>query len=111
MINENIIFFFADGVPYFRSQPQSQSVKPQHSVSLQCPVEPATANITWIFNGEILQSMSSLGMSQRGTELRISSFSWQPHELSHVGTYQCMASTRKGTIVSKEAMLTKAGKF
>ena len=49
------------------------------------------------------------GMTQRGTQLRISSFAGGSSVLSHEGTYQCMATTQKGTILSQEATLTRAG--
>ena len=108
----NFIFVLISGaIPYFRSALESHSVKPDTSISLQCPVQPATARISWLFNGEELRSDSPRGVSIRGTELRIPSFKWRPDDRSHVGTYQCKAKTQKGTIVSNEATLTKAGKI
>ena len=73
-------------------------------------MEPADAEIWWLYNGQALHSDATLGIHILDGSLRIESFtvSKDKNGPSHAGIYQCVASNQLGTVLSKEALLDKA---
>ncbi len=92
-------------------EPQSQTVEPHSAVTLSCKTEPNNAQISWMFNGAFIDSIPQLDVEVQAGALHIASFRYKPKDQSHVGVYQCMAQTPGGAIVSKEAVLQKAGEL
>ena len=102
-------FTWPGDVPQFLIEPTSSIVQQGTSISLSCTAEPVGVKIKWLINGSVVTSQWHHGVDIGDGYLRIASFS-KPDNISHEGTYQCLATTLSGTIVSREAKLEMAGK-
>ncbi|XP_018079736.1 cell adhesion molecule-related/down-regulated by oncogenes isoform X5 [Xenopus laevis] len=89
--------------PRFTSKPLSTVQKPGGPVTLLCSAEPPWAHISWLFNGEQFERISSQGVDIQSGHLVIPSLG-----PAHVGQYQCIASTSVGAILSKSVSVSVA---
>ncbi|NXY77840.1 CDON protein, partial [Glareola pratincola] len=89
-----------DLTPRFISEPLSTVQKSGGPVQLRCSAEPSTARLSWLFNGEPLDSKVGEVEIQSGS-LTIVSLS-----LSTSGRYQCIANSSVGAVVSRPAMVS-----
>ncbi|XP_075377101.1 cell adhesion molecule-related/down-regulated by oncogenes isoform X2 [Mycteria americana] len=90
----------SDLIPHFVSEPSSAVQKSGGSVQLRCSAEPSTARLSWLFNGEPLDSKAGEVEIQSGS-LTIVSLS-----LSTAGRYQCVANSSVGAVVSRPATVS-----
>ncbi|XP_030899288.2 cell adhesion molecule-related/down-regulated by oncogenes [Melopsittacus undulatus] len=92
----------SDLTPRFISEPSSTVQKSGARVQLRCSAEPSSALLSWLFNGEPLDS--------KGGEVEIQSGSLTIISLSIAtsGLYQCIANSSVGAIVSQPAMVSMA---
>lgn len=97
---------FIDMAPHFSAEPRSTIQKLGGRVQLRCAAEPAWTFITWHFNGQKLTDSGQNGIEIRSGSLIISSL-----QMSHVGRYQCVASSSFGVIVSSPSFVTIASKY
>ncbi|NWR62294.1 CDON protein, partial [Bucorvus abyssinicus] len=86
----------------FVSEPSSAIQKPGGPVHLRCAAEPATARLSWLFNGEPLADV--LG----GVEIQPGSLTIASLGPSTAGYYQCMANSSLGAVVSSPAAVSMA---
>ncbi|XP_067827178.1 cell adhesion molecule-related/down-regulated by oncogenes isoform X2 [Heptranchias perlo] len=93
----------ADLAPHFSAEPHSTLQKLGGRVQLRCAAEPAWARITWLFNGQKLTDSGQSGLEIRSGSLTISNL-----QMSHVGRYQCVASSSAGAIMSSPSSITIA---
>uniref|UniRef100_A0A8V5HGE6 Uncharacterized protein n=1 Tax=Melopsittacus undulatus TaxID=13146 RepID=A0A8V5HGE6_MELUD len=107
MLFTNWIFLYIycshlDLTPRFISEPSSTVQKSGARVQLRCSAEPSSALLSWLFNGEPLDS--------KGGEVEIQSGSLTIISLSIAtsGLYQCIANSSVGAIVSQPAMVSMA---
>lgn len=100
-------------LPRFVIEPQSMVVKNHANVVLKCEVQPPSAVIRWKYNEEPITTDEDTGISIRNGNLHIASFKHTKNKESHVGTYQCVAETSAGAILSRPANLRRAslGRF
>lgn len=96
---------FLDLIPHFVSEPLSTVQKPGATVRLHCSVEPTTAHVSWLFNGEKLHKKVEQVDLQPGF---LTIFSLSP---SNSGNYQCVANNSIGAIVSRPAAVSIACKL
>ncbi|KFV53272.1 Cell adhesion molecule-related/down-regulated by oncogenes, partial [Tyto alba] len=89
-----------DLTPRFISEPLSTVQKSGGPVQLRCSAEPSTAHLSWLFNGEPLDSKVGEVEIQAGS-LTIVSLS-----LSTSGRYQCIANSSVGAVVSRPATVS-----
>ncbi|XP_071432230.1 cell adhesion molecule-related/down-regulated by oncogenes isoform X2 [Pithys albifrons albifrons] len=89
-----------DLTPRFISEPSSTVQKSGEPVQLHCSAEPSTARLSWLFNGEPLDSRAGEVEIQSGS-LTIVSLS-----LATCGQYQCMASSSVGAVLSRPATVS-----
>ncbi|NXG40042.1 CDON protein, partial [Dromaius novaehollandiae] len=89
-----------DLTPRFVSEPLSTVQKPGGPVRLRCSAEPPAVPISWLFNGERLDG-------------RVGQMEIQPGSLTIVslgpstaGSYQCVANSSVGAVVSRPATVT-----
>ncbi|NWV88582.1 CDON protein, partial [Machaerirhynchus nigripectus] len=89
-----------DLTPRFISEPSSTVQKSGEPVQLRCSAEPSTAHLSWLFNGEPLDS--------RVGEVEIQSGSLTIVSLSPAtcGRYQCVASGSVGAVLSRPATVS-----
>ncbi|XP_005019690.3 cell adhesion molecule-related/down-regulated by oncogenes isoform X1 [Anas platyrhynchos] len=87
-------------IPHFTSEPLSTVQKSGAPIQLHCSAEPSTAHISWLFNGEPLDSRLGEVEIQSGS-LTIVSLS-----LSTSGHYQCIANSTVGAVVSRAAAIS-----
>ncbi|XP_074891061.1 cell adhesion molecule-related/down-regulated by oncogenes isoform X1 [Buteo buteo] len=90
----------SDLTPRFISEPLSTVQKSGGPVQLRCSAEPSTAHLSWLFNGEPLDSKVGEVEIQSGS-LTIVSLS-----LSTSGHYQCVANSSVGAVLSRPAMVS-----
>ncbi|XP_069644358.1 cell adhesion molecule-related/down-regulated by oncogenes isoform X1 [Haliaeetus albicilla] len=90
----------SDLTPRFISEPLSTVQKSGGPVQLRCSAEPSTAHLSWLFNGEPLDSKVGEVEIQSGS-LTIVSLS-----LSTSGRYQCIANSSVGAVLSRPAMVS-----
>ncbi|XP_069750553.1 cell adhesion molecule-related/down-regulated by oncogenes [Narcine bancroftii] len=93
----------ADVAPQFSAEPHSTIQKLGGRVQLHCAAEPARTFITWLFNGQKITDSGQNGIEIRSGSLIISNL-----QMSHVGRYQCVASSSFGIIVSSPSFITIA---
>ncbi|XP_075046455.1 cell adhesion molecule-related/down-regulated by oncogenes [Mixophyes fleayi] len=93
----------SDVTPGFLSEPISTVQNPGSSVVLLCSAEPPWSHIFWIFNGELLDRRQSQDVDIQPGHLTILSLS-----LQHVGRYQCMVNSSRGSIISIPATVSMA---
>ncbi|NXG23452.1 CDON protein, partial [Grallaria varia] len=91
-----------DLTPRFISEPSSTVQKSGEPVQLHCSAEPSTAHLSWLFNGEPLDSRAGEVEIQAGS-LTIVSLS-----LATCGRYQCVASSSMGAVLSRPASVSMA---
>ncbi|NWY50398.1 CDON protein, partial [Chionis minor] len=89
-----------DLTPRFISEPSSAVQKPGGPVQLRCSAEPSAARLSWLFNGEPLDSKVGEVEIQAGS-LTIATLS-----PSTAGRYQCVASSSAGAVVSSPATVS-----
>ncbi|KFP56063.1 Cell adhesion molecule-related/down-regulated by oncogenes, partial [Cariama cristata] len=89
-----------DLTPRFISEPLSTVQKSGGPVHLRCSAEPSTARLSWLFNGEPLDSKVGEVEIQSGS-LTIVSLG-----LSMSGRYQCVANSSVGAVVSRPATVS-----
>ncbi|KAM9113946.1 cell adhesion molecule-related/down-regulated by oncogenes isoform 1-T3 [Pangshura tecta] len=97
------VFFSAtssDLIPHFISEPLTTIQKPGVPVMLHCSAEPSTARISWMFNGQRLDSRVEQVEVQPGS---LTIFSLSPLNAGH---YQCIANYSAGAIVSRPAVVS-----
>ncbi|KAM3922717.1 cell adhesion molecule-related/down-regulated by oncogenes isoform 1-T3 [Leptodactylus fuscus] len=87
----------------FLSEPLSTVQKPRSVVTLLCSAELTRLQISWLFNGELLDKRQSQDVDVRSGHLTISSLAPQ-----HVGQYQCMMNSSAGSIISAPASVSMA---
>ncbi|KAM7138044.1 cell adhesion molecule-related/down-regulated by oncogenes isoform 1-T1 [Macrochelys suwanniensis] len=90
----------SDLIPHFISEPLSTIQKPGGPVKLHCSAEPSIARISWLFNGQRLDSRVEQVEVQPGS---LTIFSLSP---SNSGHYQCIANYSAGAIVSRPAVVS-----
>uniref|UniRef100_A0A8B9RB93 Cell adhesion associated, oncogene regulated n=1 Tax=Astyanax mexicanus TaxID=7994 RepID=A0A8B9RB93_ASTMX len=73
------------------------------SVTLHCVARPASASLTWLFQGQPLQPGTLPGIRVQPGSLSLSSL--QPQ---HTGSYQCVAQSETGAVTSRQARVTIA---
>ena len=108
----NIVFFSSESPPVFIHHPQSAVVKSYDPITLRCAVSSSTPQISWIHNGMPITVSygASRGITTMDGTLTIESFKQRPRDHASVGVYNCVATNSVGTVVSKDAILSKAGK-
>ena len=87
----------------FRTQPVSVVQKQGGAVLLRCVARPASARLTWLFQGQPLQTGALSGVEVHPGSLSLSSL--QPQ---HTGSYQCVARSGTDAIASRQARVTIA---
>ncbi|XP_030622337.1 cell adhesion molecule-related/down-regulated by oncogenes [Chanos chanos] len=87
----------------FRSEPVSVVEKQSGTVVLRCAVRPASAKLTWLFEGQAVDPGSLPGVELQPGSLTLPSL--QPH---HAGTYQCLAHSDTAAIISRHARVAIA---
>ncbi|XP_062995612.1 cell adhesion molecule-related/down-regulated by oncogenes [Elgaria multicarinata webbii] len=92
----------SDLIPHFVSEPLSTIQKPGATVKLHCSVEPSTAQVSWLFNGEKLHKKVEQVDPQPGS---LTIFSLSP---SNSGIYQCISNNSIGAIISRPATVAIA---
>ncbi|KFP86439.1 Cell adhesion molecule-related/down-regulated by oncogenes, partial [Acanthisitta chloris] len=91
-----------DLTPHFISEPSSTVQKSGEPVQLHCSAEPSTAQLSWLFNGEPLDS--------RVGEVEVQSGSLTIVSLSPAtcGRYQCVVNSSVGAVLSRPATVSMA---
>lgn len=87
----------------FRAEPFSAILKQGSSVHLHCTTHPATARISWLFQGQPLDPSHHSGVELSPDSLSLSNL--QP---ALTGSYQCSARSETGSIISRHARVTIA---
>lgn len=90
---------------FFHTQPASVVQKQGSAVHLHCLVHPASATITWLFQGRALEQGSLPGVEVQPDRIFLPSL--QPQ---NTGIYQCVAHSDTDSITSQWARVTIAGK-
>ena len=105
----NFVYFsVSDIIPYFTQEPTSAVIPPGGSLTLSCRVHPPESVVRWLFNGDFVENENSYGLRVEGTDLVIPSMA---ADNSDNGVYQCLAQNSHGTILSRRAKVSKAGKI
>ncbi|NXK50903.1 CDON protein, partial [Chauna torquata] len=89
-----------DLTPHFTSEPLSTVQKSGGPIQLHCSAEPSTARVSWLFNGEPLDSRVGEVEIQSGS---LTVVSLSPSTSGH---YQCVANSSMGAVVSKAAVVS-----
>ncbi|NWW78429.1 CDON protein, partial [Climacteris rufus] len=89
-----------DLTPRFISEPSSTVQKSGEPVQLRCSAEPSTAHLSWLFNGEPVDSRVG-EVEMQGGSLTIVSLS-----PAACGRYQCVASSGVGAVLSRPATVS-----
>ena len=98
-------------VPQFLEEPESMAVAPQSSVTLPCKVTDTKSTVVrWKFNGDFVKANNARRFQMNGTNLYIQKFKHRRKPESNEGIYQCIATNEAGSLASKPARLSKAGK-
>ncbi|KAK7160800.1 hypothetical protein R3I93_008463 [Phoxinus phoxinus] len=82
----------------FRVEPLSVVQKQGGAVHLHCAARPSTARLSWLFQGQPLDPSH-----QSGVELSPGSLSLPSLQPDFTGSYQCMAHSETGSIISRNA--------
>ena len=101
----------------FKEEPHSQAVNLGSSVTLKCSANTnGPVQILWKHNGHYVDPSPLTGFSIVNGNLHIKSFRHRHGEESeghssesHRGEYQCVLNSTSGTLVSRPAILEKAG--
>lgn len=89
----------------FRVEPLSVVQKQGGAVQLRCTARPATARLSWLFQGRPLDPIL-----QNSVEITPGSLSLPSLQPALTGSYQCIAQSETGSIVSRHARVLIAGK-
>lgn len=111
-----VLLFLDDVTPSFSKEPISATVFQGQNVTLTCEAGPCCGvTVQWMYNGTYLSDLpADRRLTVRGSELSIASFSTYPSEtkeLYNAEIYQCVATSRFGSIISKPAAITYAGEY
>ena len=113
-------FLFIESPPVFTEHPQSGVVKQFDPTTLRCTVSieaGQSVQLTWTHNGHHVTHEYGAARGISTSEgiltgsLTIDSFKQRPRDESNVGVYNCVASNSVGTVVSQDAILSKAGEY
>ncbi|XP_052008946.1 cell adhesion molecule-related/down-regulated by oncogenes [Xyrauchen texanus] len=88
----------------FHVEPLSVVQKQGGTVHLHCTARPATARLSWLFQGRPLDPAH-----QPGVEVSPGSLSLSSLQSDLTGSYQCVAQSETGSIVSRHARVLIAG--
>ena len=101
----------AEFPPRFLEEPQSAFVKSHSSHVIRCRTTPG-ASLSWTHNSAPVTGdyASSRSITMQGETLTIAVFKQKPRDQATVGVYNCIATNGVGTVVSRDAILSKAGK-
>ncbi|NXL65626.1 CDON protein, partial [Chordeiles acutipennis] len=91
-----------DLTPHFISEPLSTVQKSGEPVQLHCSAEPSTTRLSWLFNGEPLDSKVG------EVEIHSGSLTIVSLSPSTSGRYQCVANSSVGAVVSRPATVSMA---
>ncbi|NXP79302.1 CDON protein, partial [Ramphastos sulfuratus] len=91
-----------DLTPRFTSEPSSTIQRPGGSVRLRCAAEPSAARLSWLLDGEPLESRAGEVEIQAGS-LTIASLG-----RATAGHYQCVAAGGAGAVRSRPALVSMA---
>ncbi|XP_069805033.1 cell adhesion molecule-related/down-regulated by oncogenes isoform X2 [Dendropsophus ebraccatus] len=91
----------SDVTPRFSSEPLSTVQKPGGKVTLFCSTETPRPQISWLFNGELLDRRHDVDVHPG--HLTIPALAPQ-----HVGQYQCLINSSAGSIISAPAAVSMA---
>lgn len=100
------MFLFSD-IPEFTVEPSSKTVSDDSNITLSCSAKPSTAVLRWKYQGETLDENNPYGFKILGKELRVPSATLLEKQES---VFQCVAETKVGSVLSKPAVIYKAGK-
>ncbi|NXW65201.1 CDON protein, partial [Eurystomus gularis] len=89
-----------DLTPRFISEPSSTVQRSGGPVHLHCAAEPSTARLSWLFNGQPLDSRTG------EVEIQAGSLTIMSLDLSTSGHYQCVANGSTGAVVSRPAVVS-----
>ena len=103
--------FFVEDPPSFRREPESVVAKQHTKVVLRCRADPDGTRIGWKSNGDVVIPNKEAGITIKPGKLILRSFRNSDVFSDHGGIYQCVANNSIGTIISKEAILTRAGEI
>ncbi|XP_053547376.1 cell adhesion molecule-related/down-regulated by oncogenes [Bombina bombina] len=92
-----------EGTPRLISEPISTVQKPGGAVTLICSVEPREAHISWLLNGNLLDTTLISSIEVQAGQLTIPSLG-----PTQAGWYQCIANTSRGAIISNRAIVSLA---
>lgn len=107
----NSNFVILGMVPQFLEEPESMAVAPESSVILPCKVSDQESTVVrWKFNGDFVKENDARNFQMNGTNLYIQKFKQRRKAESNEGIYQCIATNNAGSLASKPARLSKAGK-
>ena len=99
-----------DMFPRFVEHPLSQIIAVGDAAVVTCSATPDDVTITWLHERQPLDVSSAFGVTARGGRLEIASFRHARSRSfggSHDGVYQCVASNRHGSVLSRSAVLRK----
>ena len=95
---------------FFYLHPKSVTASPGDHVMFTCSVKGCSVpKITWLKNG--LANVDEEGKSYQGQENATSVLTIDSIEIRNSGNYSCQATSSKGNITSREAVLIIKGKF
>lgn len=100
------LFFYYSAVLClsFRVEPESVIQKQGGAVQLRCTARPATAKLSWLFQGRPLDPVLQPDVGITPGSLSLPSL--QP---ALTGSYQCVAQSETGSIISRHARVSIAG--
>ncbi|KAI7802416.1 cell adhesion molecule-related/down-regulated by oncogenes [Triplophysa rosa] len=88
----------------FRVEPLSVVQKQGGAVQLRCTARPATARLSWLFQGRPIDPVL-----QNSVEITPGSLSLPSLQPALTGSYQCVAQSETGSIISRHARVLIAG--
>ncbi|NXF10979.1 CDON protein, partial [Smithornis capensis] len=91
-----------DLTPRFISEPSSTVQKSGEPVHLHCSAEPSSAHLSWLFNGEPLDSRVG------EVEIQLGSLTIVSLSPATCGRYQCVVSSSVGAVLSRPATVSMA---
>ncbi|XP_064029377.1 cell adhesion molecule-related/down-regulated by oncogenes isoform X2 [Pogoniulus pusillus] len=93
----------SDLTPRFTSEPSSAIQRPGGSVRLRCAAEPPAARLSWLLDGQPLQSRAG------EVEIQAGSLTIAALGRATAGRYQCVAAGGAGAVRSRPALVAVAG--
>ncbi|XP_054251555.1 cell adhesion molecule-related/down-regulated by oncogenes [Indicator indicator] len=92
----------ADLTPRFTSEPSSTIRRPGGSVQLHCAAEPSAVRLSWLLDGQPLESRAG------EVEIQAGSLSIAALGRATAGHYQCVAAGGAGAVRSRPALVSMA---